>query len=496
MKAFRWMGAACGLAMLAQGATAQTAAPEPQTHSESTRRTDSGAALGSEALGSKALPVAPAPGLPPGPLSEAGDRLRNSGVSLGLTFVNMYFSNPSTGITPGSSANYGALAFSAGLDLEKIAGLRGTELNITQVVNRPSAHTDTYLFETGSGFTPYPVITEATDLSNFTIRKRVLDNRLKLEFGRMNLTSEYMVANMCSGCILSTQATVLNQPGVTKSVWGATARYALDQNRTVGFAVLEDNADKWQNTSGWNWGNSSSDGYIAMLNYTQRKGFDESASPYKLEAGLYHTSARYDDPLYNTDGTSSVENSAGTPLQHKGRSGLYAQGRKVYWTREDNRPGLPENLAAYGGFAYTGGSGQEYPFEAYAGSEWSGFSASNPLAMVGFNVRYLRLSKRRALYEQQTRYGYTAALNGATGGAVAVVNEKVAQNMFLFDLHGRVGIIPGVFLDTAVQYVKNPNALIPATFERPRNGYMFSVILVADFGVLSGLARLPGDKIF
>ncbi|MFZ3118178.1 MAG: carbohydrate porin [Variovorax sp.] len=491
-KAYLQRWAACGLASIAMGAAAQSATPTPQA----SLPVDSGAALGSEALGSKAVPVGPEIELPPGPLTEVGNRLRDSGVSLGMTFVNMYFSNPSTGIEPGNSANYGNMIFNVGLDLGKIAGLHGTELNLTQVVNRPSRNTDTYLFQTGSGFTPYPVITTATDLANLTIRQRAMDDRLKLEFGRMNLTGEYMVGNMCSGCIMSTQATVLNQPGLTKSVWGGSARYSLDKDRTVGFAMLQDNSDNWQNTNGWDWGRGKTNGYIAMMNYTQRKGFDDSAYPYRLEAGAYHNSARYDDPLYNTDGSSKVQNSSGTPLEHKGRSGLYAQGRKVYWTRDGDRPGVPENLAAYGGFAYTAGSAQDYPFEAYAGSEWSGFSKSNPLAMVGFNVRYLRLGERRALYEQQTRLGYTMAMNAMTGGAVSVVDDRVPQNMLLFDVHGRVGLMPGVFLEASVQYLKNPNSLIPATYQRSRNGYMFSLMLVADFGVLSGLSRMPGDKIF
>ena len=173
-KSYLQKWAASGLALVALGAAAQA---QP----EAARPIDSGSALGSETLGSRAVPVGPEIELPRGPLTDVGDRLRDSGVSLGMTFVNMYFSNPSTGIEPGTSANYGNMIFNVGLDLGRIAGLRGTELNLTQVVNRPSSHTDTYLFNTGSGFTPYPVITTATDLANLTIRQRAMDDRLRLE---------------------------------------------------------------------------------------------------------------------------------------------------------------------------------------------------------------------------------------------------------------------------------------------------------------------------
>lgn len=485
-----------GLASLALQAVAQSIdASKPQAPEFVVRGPqESGAALGSEALGSMVVPVAPMPPLPPGPLTVLGNRLRESGVSPGLTLINANFRNPSTGISRGKSANYGELMFSVGLDLEKIAGLSSTELNITQVVHRPSSNTDQYLFQTGSAFTPFPVLNKATDLANFTVSHRTLDDRLKLEFGRMNLTREFMVGNMCSGCILSAQATVLNQPGISKSVWGATARYALDPYRTIGLGVLEDNPDKWQKTSGWNWGHSSSIGTIAVLNYTQRRGFEDTPLPYKLETGLFHSTSSYSDALYNTDGSSQAENSAGTPLQHNGRSGGYVQGRKVYW--RGGSPGVPENLAAYGGVVLSPGAGEKYPLEAYVGTEWSGFAPSNPLAMIGSTLRFIRLSEQRALFEQQTRKGYTTAMNMMTGGAVPVVDERVPRNMFLLDVHGRVGLMPGVFLEGSVQYLKNPNALIPATTERIRNGFMTSLMLVVDFGVVSGLSRMPGDKIF
>jgi porin len=305
-----------------------------------------------------------------------------------------------------------------------------------------------------------------------------------------------MVGNMCSGCILSAPATVLNAPGVSKASWGGIVRYDLEGGRTAGLGILQDNPTNWQNTNGWNWGHGHSDGTIAVANYTQRRSFDTAEHPYKFEAGLFHTSASYDDPLYNTDGSSQVQNPAGTPLRHRGRTGGYVQGRQVVWRGASGGFGAPENVAAYGGLVLTPGAAQTYPVEAYAGSEWSGFVPSNPLAMVGAGVRYIQLSERRAQYEQQVRAGYTTAINMATGGAVPVVNEAVARNMFLFDVHGRIGLVPGVFVESTVQYLKNPNAMIPATTNRIRSGYMFGVSLIVDFGVLSGLARMPGDKIF
>jgi porin len=252
----------------------------------------------------------------------------------------------------------------------------------------------------------------------------------------------------------------------------------------------------WQHTNGWKWNHDTAIGYIAIANYTQRRTFDESRYPYMLEAGVFHSSSNYDDPLYNQDGTTQAQDSSGSPLQHSGRWGGYFQGRKVYWRGGEHGSNSLESLAGYGGLVLTPGAGETYPVEAYAGTEWSNFVPSNPLAMVGTTVRYIQLSGRRAQYEQQVRAGYTTALNAASGGAVSVVNEAVPRNMFLFDVHGRLGLLPGIFVEPSLQYLKNPNAIIPATLDRVRSGYMFNVSLVVNFGVLSGLARLPGDKIF
>lgn len=455
-------------------------------------------ALGSEALGSKAVPAGPgAPPLPAGPLTDLGNRLRDAGYTLGLTMVNLNFHNPSTGITPNQYGNYGMLFMSAELDLDKLIGLWSTQFNITEVYNRPSHNESSYLFMTGSGFTPFPVITTTTDLAKLTLSHRLLDGKLRVEYGRMNLSNDFMVRTMCGGCILSAPATVLNAPGVSKSSWGGTVRLNLPGGRSAGLGILQHNPTHWQRTNGWHWLRGRSEGYIAIANYTRRRSFDAARYPNKLEVGAFHTSASYNDPLYNTDGSSQVQNPAGTPLRHRGRTGGgYIQGRQVLARGANRAFGPPQNLAAYGGLVVTPGASQTYPVEAYAGTEWSGFVPFNPLAMVGVSARYIQLSERRAQFEQQVRAGYTTGINMATEGAVPVVDEPVERHMFLFDVHAQIGLLPGVFVAANLQYLKNPNALIPATTRPIRSGFMYGITVVADIGVLSGLALMPGERIF
>jgi hypothetical protein len=79
---------------------------------------------------------------------------------------------------------------------------------------------------------------------------------------------------------------------------------------------------------------------------------------------------------------------------------------------------------------------------------------------------------------------------------IELPDEAVPRNMFSFDLHGRVGLVPGVFLEGAMQYLKNPNAsLAQFTTQRTRDGWMFNVMLVADLGMISDLSRPAGPSI-
>ncbi|WP_199542046.1 carbohydrate porin [Paraburkholderia kururiensis] len=442
----------------------------------------------------------PVPSVPPGegpaarqgPLAHVGDVLEEHGVSLGLLFTNAYFANPSTGISPGKSADYGALFMKATVDLDKLVGIPDTQFNITESWNRPSHNTKTYLFQTGSAFTPFPVEPESTDLVKFTLSHDLFNKRLHIEYGRMNLNDDFMVTTMCSGCVNSTMANVLDAPGVTKSVWGARMAYALSRNTRLGLGVIEDNTDIWQNTTGWDWRTRTRTGWTGIVNVLHETDFSETRYPLKAEAGIYHRTSPYQDALYNVDGSSQALNSSGTPLEHgRGTWGFYGQARKVVWRADEASGPVPRNVALYGGAFITPGPGQSYPIEAYGGAEYGGFLRNNPAAMVGSTVRYIRLSSERALYEQQARAAFTGMLNASTGGAVPVVNEGVARNTFTFDVHGQFGLVPGVLVQGFAQYFLHPNTAVLASVSTTpiRSGWMVGMFLVVDLGRITGLSR-------
>ncbi|MCP1120373.1 carbohydrate porin [Robbsia andropogonis] len=434
-----------------------------------------------------------APGLRQGPLAGFGDWLGKYGVDLGLLLTNGYFNNPSTGVSPGKSANYGSLFMSATIDLDKLIGIPDTQINFVEAWNRPAHNTKTYLFQTGSAFTAFPVQSESSDLVKFTLSHDLFDKRLHIEYGRMNTNDNFMVPTMCSGCVVSTPAITLDAPGVTKSVWGARVAWQLTQYTKLGLGVIEDNSDNWTTTSGWNWTTRTRAGLIGIANVTHDTDFKDSRFPTKYEVGVYHKTTPYTDSLYNTDGTSQALNPTGTPLKHtSGTWGFYGQGRKVFWRDSDSKGPVPRNLAAYGGAFITPGPGQAYPIEAYSGIEYGGFLKNNSVALVGTTVRYIRLSSERALYEQQARYAFTSMLNGATGGAVPVVNNSVARNTFTFDVHAQFGIVPGMLVQGFAQYFLHPNTAVLASVSQAqtRSGWMVGAFLVIDIGRLTGLSKM------
>jgi porin len=332
--------------------------------------------------------------------------------------------------------------------------------------------------QTGSAFTPLVPVTARNNLIKFTLSHDFFDKRLRVEYGRMNLTDDFFVATMCAGCIVSTPAiTELGVPGPTKSVWGARLAYTLSPHSRFGLGVLEDNSTLFRSSSGWDWSTKTRTGYSGVANYTYTTDFADSHHPLKAEAGIYHSTTPYSDALYNTDGSTRSLNPMGTALKHKsGTWGVYGHGRKVVWA--DGARGLvPENVAVYGGALVTPGAGQSFPLEAYGGVEYGGFLKDNPATLVGATIRYIQLSSKRAKFEQE--------LSTVTGNG----SGNVSRDTFSFDLHAQHGIAPGVLLNGFAQYILNPNRMHGGPAMGPtRSGWMFGVALLVDLGRLTGLA--------
>ncbi|MDR6390898.1 carbohydrate porin [Paraburkholderia phenoliruptrix] len=421
----------------------------------------------------------PSEGHPPrkGPLSGIGDALEARGINLRLLLTNLAAANPSTGISTGKSTDYFTLFMGADVDLEKLVGIPNTRFHITEAWEPPSHNTVSFTTQTGSAFTPLVQQTTTNDLIKFTLSHDLFEKRLHVEYGRMNLTDDFFLSSMCAGCVVSTPAITLNVPGITKSLWGARVAYLLSSHTRLGLGVVEDNSTLFMNSTGWNWSTRSRTGVIGIANVMYTTDFSDTRYPLNAEAGVYHNTSPYTDDLHNVDGSSQVLNPSGTALKHgNGTWGFYGQARKVIWTAPGSEGPVPPNVALYGGAFITPGPGQSFPVEAYGGAEYGGFLRNNPAALVGSVIRYIQLSRGRALYEQQ--------LSTVSGWS----RDGVNRNTFSFDVHAQYGLAPGVLVNGFAQYLLHPNRMHPlAATGSTRSGWMIGLSLLIDLGRVTGL---------
>ncbi len=411
-----------------------------------------------------------------GPLSTTGKWLHDNGIDINLDYVNIYQKAPSFGFEGGSSANYGMFIFGATGNLTPDLRVKWVE-----TINYPSYNVDNYLFELSNAFFPVPVVDSRTDLTRLTLEADFMDDRLQIEAGRMGLSQDFMKRGFCGGlgCLNSTLAITLNMPGESLAVWGGRAAYKFNPNTAVGFGIIEDNQDNWQEGSGWDWSKGDADGFIAVANLTHEELFFDSPKPLKYEVGAYYRSSRYEDALYNSGWGNPTFGATPTIVEHEGTPGVYGQVRKVVWSAPGTGP-IPEHIALYGGVFHTFGDGQAYPWEAYAGVEYSGFWSQNPLATIGASIHYIGLSEKRAQYERNARLFFSG------------IDEEQPRDTFMFDVHGSIGLFERGILDIGAAYMVNPNtsALADYSTSRQKDGFVFYATLAFDISGGLGLSPL------
>ncbi|MVA78330.1 porin [Agrobacterium vitis] len=406
-----------------------------------------------------------------GPLAEAGRWLHENGVDLRIDYINIAQSAPAYGF---KKLGYGS--FLVDLTGNITPDLR---IRLTEAVNLPNNNV------TGNLTAFLPPVTGTTDtaLARFSLEADFLDDRLTIEAGRIGLARDFSIRGFCSGisCINATQGKSLNLPDDVRSVWGGRAAYKLTANTTLGFGLIEDNPDNWQNGDGWTWGSGDAEGYIAAANVRHIETFMDSNKPFKLEAGAYFRSTPYQDTLYNS-GWGNPTYGANTKIvtHDSGTTAIYAHARKVVWSRSSDSFN-PENIAFYGGILHYFGEGHDYPWEAYAGVEYSGFWQANPLAGVGASVHYIRISEERAEYERNARRFFSG------------VDQRQSQDMFMFDVHGSTGIFGNGILDFGAAYIINPNsAFADFSTARQKDGVVIYAALAFDLSTVLGLSPRRG----
>ncbi|MBR9840861.1 MAG: carbohydrate porin [Rhodobacteraceae bacterium] len=426
-----------------------------------------------------AAPMGRVAGEPPtgfqGPLAKVGEALDRAGIELDLTYLDIYQNAPNFGFAGGSSGNFGAFIAAAKLNLNE-----HLRFNITETVNRPVHNVDNYMFEISNAFFPLPVVDSATDLTRFTIAVDSPDHRVTVEAGRLPFALDVARGKFCSGfgCVNSSKAINLNSPGETLSVWGAKLTYKLDPDTRLNFAIAEDNEDNWQNGNGWDWGKGKATGTYLLANLYHDENPMTTAYPLRYEVGAVYRSSPYEDALYNSGFGNPGFPVAPTVEEHDGMGMIYGQIRKTVWDQDPLTP-AGKQLTVYGGLFNTVGSGVSYPWEAYAGVEYSGFLPQNPMFTVGTTLHYIQLSKKRAAYERNARR------------FISGIDESQPRDTFQIDLHAWTPIGDSAFIEATAAYIINPNTTVLSDFSSARlnDDWVFGINFAWQFGKSLGLTR-------
>ncbi|KEA63115.1 Carbohydrate-selective porin, OprB family superfamily [Marinobacterium lacunae] len=409
-----------------------------------------------------------------GPLSNIGRLLDNAGVELNLTYLDIYQNAPDFGFAGGTNVNIGGLIVDTTWHVND-----NLRLNLTETINEISHNEDEYTFEISNVFFPIPVIDSRTDVTRFSFAIDNADDRLTLEAGRIPIALDFMRGQFCAGygCINSTKAVNLSMPGETLAVWGSQLSYRPTPETTFNFAIAEDNPENWQTGNGWDWDEGDRDGLYFVANVFHEESLMTNPKPLKYEVGIAHTTSSYEDALYSSGFGNPEFPFSPTVITHEGMTTLYGQARKTIWKENPSAP-FSKSLAVYGGLFHTIGEGVAYPWEIYAGAEYSGFLPSNPLLTVGSSARYIKLDKKRAEYERNARRFFSG------------VDEKQPRDTFLVDVHASTPIGKFAFLEATAAYLINPNTTVLADFSdaRLKDDWVFGLNLVWDISAATGLS--------
>jgi porin len=420
----------------------------------------------------------PPPGQLSGPLSGVGNDLSDHGIHVGILLDDFFLHEISTGRVSNASMNSGDIKYSVTLDLDRILGIPNTTLNIDETQYILSHHAFGFVLYSNSYFFPGAGGYDTTMLSRFSIQSSLLNHHLDVEVGRINPIFYFMQPTFCGLCFNGTQARNADFPGPDAQAWGGRVAYHVTPSDTVQIGAFENDLYIFQHTNGWDFSTKHATGYIGALNYVHRTSFFDNATPVRLEIGMFHNSARYTDPVLNTDGTSQFQNPFGKALVHLGGyTGVYAQIHKTVWS-QPGALGNPfaKNLALFGSIFVTPGQGVSYPLEIEAGSEFANFIPNHPFWTLGGGVHYAMIGTQKALAEQQIR-----VLIG--GPNIATPRNMTSPFAYLFFPVTQYAIGQAF----AEYYFNQDSSYIPAPTP-PKNGWFVGFRVTLDIGKALGLS--------
>jgi porin len=416
---------------------------------------------------------APAPGFE-GPFAAFAAPLAKEGVTFHAVVLDFSAFNPSLGLQTGRGANSGYIIEGIDIDLETLAGLKGTSLHFENMffAGVENINIAPQIGDSQVGFQP-PFTPRIARLSRATIEQKLLDGKLDVEAGSTHPGYYYAKFN-CSSLNTCFQSVLyldagyssyaFSVPGVNFSYQATPAIYA----EAGAFAVQT-------NTNfhvGYDFPSEQYVGALAMAEIGAETSFASDPMPYSISLTGF---------LNSSDHTAFNASSAVTGVSRtvSGTSGIVIQGEKVIWRRDngaDPADKTPAALKVYGSFAASLDSTTPVEADMWLGVTLMSPFAGRPADTYGLKVDYEKLNANFAQY--------LGAANFAAGGAGA----PYSSDHFVFEANAHIQLPLGMAFEPIAQYEIHPDSYYnPLTPVHARDGWYLGGTYVIPLGVLLGI---------
>lgn len=411
---------------------------------------------------------------PTGPLSSVGNWLENAGIDFRLPVTEQLMGNPSEGSRPGVIASGNWVNPTLTFDLHKILGIPDAKLRFQdefrflKLADGPNNATG-FQGASNSGFlgNQHRLTKEPNSLSEASYEQLLLDERLDLEVGRMNLKRYFFTANcdsiLLGSCQLNQLTNNANLGPPAFSEWAGRAAWNITPDTYVQVGSQEVDPHG-KSTRGFDLGVDQATGYVTLAELAYKTSFAETAYPEFWEFGGYSMHAPHTDPI----ATKHVIDTS---------SGIGLDGQKTVWRADGGASNNPAVQHANLYFQSMQGLDETsvYATQISVGGTFYGPIPSRPFDFIGAKVTYMTLTS----HEQK----FLASQRFAAGGP-----KSFPSTSYYLELNSHVQLAKGVVLEPVVQYVIDPDTVYNPKVKQAKSGVVLALSVVVGLGELLGLS--------
>ena len=400
-----------------------------------------------------------------------GDDLADKGIAISATYTAEVFGNVQGGIHRGATYD-GLFLPQLDIDLAQLLKWEGASFRASMVQGHGPSLSGTMIgnLMIHSGTLAVP---PATRLYNLWLQQNLFGDVLSVRAGLMNVDAEFMTS-ATAGLFVNTTFgwtawTGFDLPagGPAYPLSGPGIRVRVRPNADGPYLMV---AGFSGDPSGHNGSNSLSTGIpsetvvsftggtflIGEIGYAVNQAKDAKGSPLALKlGGWYHTSSRFGDQRFGTDGLSLANPASnGRPLLHNGDWGVYGVADARLFDGADG--------GALSGFTRVGTSPSDrnlVGFYVDAGLTYQGLIPVRGDDTVGISVAYTRISDKARGLDQDVRLFSNPANPIRTGEVV-------------FEMTYQAQLTPWLTFQPDVQYILNPGGTVLNADGRPRRDAM------------------------